>query len=114
MTPAPAVAGRNTRNAAEGEVTMTDEELEQEIQKLNEGLEELSDPEKPLSKEERKRQHLLLLKKETLEKAKQAKEKNDQKQEIENLAMYGVLTSWGEKHPFLVHLARIRLRWNIF
>ena len=114
MTPAPVAAAKNIRNAAEGKFTMTDEELQQEIQKLSENLNELSDPDKPLSKEARKRQYMLSLRKEALEKAKQAKEKNNQKQEFENMAMYGLLTSWGEKHPFLLHLARIKLKWGIF
>ena len=93
---------------------MTDEELEQALQKLSESIEELSDPEKPLSKEERKHQYILLLKKETLQKLKQAREKNDKHQEFQHAAMYGLLTSWGEKHPFLLHLARIKLRWAMF
>ena len=93
---------------------MTDEELEREIQKLSDSIGEMSDSEKPLSKEERKRQHLLLLKKETLLKVKEAREKKNRKQEFENLAMYGVLTSWGERHPFLLQLMKTRIRWSIF
>jgi hypothetical protein len=93
---------------------MTDEEIQQEIQKLSESLDKLADPDKPLSKEERKHKYMLLLQKETLEKLKQARETNNKRQEFENAAMYGVLTSWGEKHPFLLHLARIKLKWTIF
>jgi len=93
---------------------MTNEELQQELQDLSEGLDKLPDSDKPLSKEDRNRQHFLSLKKEALLRIKQAKEKKDLNQEIKCNMDYALLTEFGEKHPLLLHLARIRLRGHIF
>ncbi len=92
----------------------TDEQLQQELQDINEGLKELPDPDKSLSKEERKRKYLLLMKKDVLEKIKQAKEKNDKSQEFDSSIDYAVLTSFGEKHPILMHLAKMKFKWSIY
>ena len=93
---------------------MTDEELQQKLQNISESLDELPDSDKPLSKEERGRKHMLLLKKETLLRIKLAKEKKDLNQEIRCNMDYALLEEFGEKHPLLLHLGRIRLRGQIF
>jgi len=80
---------------------MTDEEITKLIQELSEELGKLSDSEKPLSKEEKNHINTLLLKKETLEKIKEAREKGRSYQEFSLTMTYGLLTSIGEKHPFL-------------
>ena len=92
---------------------MTDEELEQEIQDLSEAIDKLSKSKEPLTKQEKRRKFILPLKKETLQRIKQAKEKKDLSQEIKYNMDYGVLEEYGEKHPILLHLARIKLRGHI-
>ena len=93
---------------------MTDEELQEEIQNLNEAMDKLSKSEDPLTKQEKRRKHILPLKRDTLQRMKQAKEKKDQSQEIKCNIDYALLEEYGEKHPILLHLARIKLRGHIF
>lgn len=92
---------------------MTDEELEEEIQNLTESIDKLSKSEDPLTKQEKRRKHILLLKQETLQRIKKAKEKKDLSQEIKCNMDYALLEEYGEKHPLLLHLARIKLRGHI-
>ena len=92
---------------------MTDEELQQTIQGLQEAIDKLSDSDEPLTKKEKRRERILLLQKEALVKVKEAREKNDKRQELANMTMYGLLESWGEKHPILLHIARAKLAINI-
>ena len=80
---------------------MTDEEITKLIQELSEELDKLSDSEKPLSKEEKNHINTLLLRKETLQKIKEARKKGKSYQEFSLTMTYGLLTSIGEKHPFL-------------
>jgi len=91
---------------------MTDEDLELEMQKLSENIDELSKADS-LTKQEKRRQNLLESKKETLERIKQAKEKKNQSQEIKYTMDYALLEEYGEKHPLLLHFARIKLRGHI-
>ena len=91
---------------------MTDEELEQEIQKLSEDIDRLSKSDS-LTKQEKRRQHILPLKKETLLKIKKAKEKKDLSQELRCSMDYALLEEYGERHPLLLHFARIKLRGHI-
>ena len=114
MTPAPAAAARNTKNAAEGEIIMTDKELQQTIQELTESIDKLSDVDKPLTKEEKRRSLILLLKKETLQKIKEAREKHDTMQENAHTVTYGLLISIGEKHPFFMHFLGSKFKWTVF
>jgi len=114
MTPAPVAAVKNTKSAAEGKVMLTDDELQQELQNISESIDKLSKSDAPLTKQEKRRKHFLLLKKETLLRIKQAKEKSDVNQELKINMDYGLLTSFGERHPLLLHLARIKFRGQIF
>ena len=114
MNPAPVVAARNTNIAVEGEKSMTDQELQKEIQSVGEGIENLSMPDQSLSKEETKRKNVLLLKKDILEKIMDARENNEKDKELQNAMLYGLLTSWGEKHPYLMALVQSNLRWSSF
>ncbi len=93
---------------------MTDEELQKEIQDVCESIAHLPKSDKSLSKEERRRREVLLLKKEILDKIKDAREKNRKDQELHNTMVYGLLTSWGETHPYLMSLVQSNLRWNAF
>ena len=88
---------------------MTDEELQQAIQEVSESLDNLPESSEKLPDRHRT---VLLLRKETLQKIKQAREKDNRSQEIYNTAYYRVLTSWGEKHPFLVGLIMSHFRWT--
>ena len=92
---------------------MTDEELDQASQELNEAIDKLSKSKEPLTKQEKRRKFILPLKKETLQKIKQAKEKKDRNQELKCNMDYALLEEFGEKHPILLHLARIKLRGHI-
>ena len=93
---------------------MTDEELQQEIQNISEAIDRLSNSDKPLTKQEKRRKHILLLKKETLQKIREARAKKDLMQERDLTVTYGLLTSMGEKHPFLTGFLRSKFRWHVF
>ena len=114
MSPVHAAAARNTNIAAEGKVLMTDEELEQQMQELDEGIKELSDREKTLTKEEERRKHILTLKKEVLQKIKEARAKKNVTQELNYTVTYGLLNTYGEKHPYFMHFLQSKFRMNIF
>ncbi len=114
MPPAPAVAARNTNTAAEGESAMTDEELQKTIQDVRESIENLPESDKPLSKEEKRRRDILLVKKDILNKIKEAREKNELSDELYHSTVYGLFVSLGEKHPYLMGLVQANLRWNAF
>ncbi len=92
---------------------MDDTELQRLIQEMSDGITELSDREEPLTKEERKRKHLLQMKKETLLKIKQAREANSFSQEYSHLVTWGILTSLGEKHPLLMMLVSSKMGLGI-
>ena len=93
---------------------MTDEQLQEAIREVGESLNNLPKSEESLSKEDRKRGYVLLLKKDVLDKIKEAREKNDKSQELYNTMVYGLLTSVGEKHPYLIGLLKSNLRWGGF
>jgi len=114
MTPAPVAAARNISIAVEGKGAVRDEDLQKAIQEVCESLDNLSKSDDPLPKEERRRREVLLLKKDILEKIKDAREKNEKDQELYNIMVYGLLTSWGEKHPYLMSLVKSNLRWSSF
>lgn len=92
---------------------MTDEELQQTIQGLTESIDGLSDPDKPLTKEDKKEKNRLLLRRDVLERIKGAREKNDKNAELSYTATYGLLTSFGEKHPFLMRMVRSKFWINM-
>ncbi len=92
---------------------MTDEELQQTIQDLGKDVDKLSSSDNPLTKEESRRRQILLLKRETLQRIKEAREKNDKNQELYNTMAYSLLTSFGEKHPFLLHFMESKFRMNL-
>ena len=92
---------------------MTDEELEQEILDMSEAMDKLSKSDDPLTKQEKRRKYILPLKKDILQRMQQAKEKKDRNQELKCSMDYGLLEEFGEKHPLLLHLARIKLRGHI-
>ncbi len=91
---------------------MTDEELEQEIEKLSESLDKLPDSD-DLTKQQRRHRHIILLKKETLLKIKEARKKGDISQEFQHIATYGLLTAYGDRHPFLMRLAKLKFGINL-
>ena len=93
---------------------MTDEELQQAIQEISESIKNLPESKEPLPREEARKKQVLLSRKEILERIKVAREKNQHGEELYNTMVYGLLSSWGEKHPYLMHLAKANLRWNMF
>ena len=92
---------------------MTDEELQQIIQDISESIEKLSDPEKTLTKDEERRKQLFLLKKEVLLKIVEAREKKDRNKELAAHMDYTLLTTFGEKHPFLFNIMRSKIRMGL-
>ena len=92
---------------------MTDEELQQQLQEATEEINTLSDPEKTLAKDENKRKRFLLMKQDNLKKIKEAREKGNTGLEYSLILNYGVLTSLGEKHPFLMMLVRSKFGVHI-
>ena len=113
MTPAPAAVVRNTSTAAEGRIMMIDTELQQTIQELSEDIDKLSKSEKPLTSDEKKYRRRLLRRRDILSRIKEAREKNQKDEEIYHAAIYEVLMSWGERHPFLmgVMMHFMRVKW---
>ena len=114
MTPAPAVAARNIKSAAEGKIIMTNEELQRAIQKVSRSLDKLSNSEKPLTKKEKRHSQILSLQKEALQKIKAARAKNDFMEERDLTVDYALLTSLGEKHPFLMGFLRSKFKWHVY
>ena len=90
---------------------MTDEELETLIQETSEQIAKLSDPEKPLNKEEKKRKLILRLQNDALERIKKAKEKGNQHEEIRAGMDYALFTNYGDKNPLLINYIKSQTRW---
>jgi hypothetical protein len=90
---------------------MTDEELEKLIQETSEQLDKLSDADKPLAKEERRRKLVLELQGQVLQKIKDAKEKGHLQQEIRACMDYAVLKNYGGKHPLIFNYIHSMTRW---
>lgn len=81
---------------------MTDEEINELIKEQSKEIEQWSISERELSNQDKRHINILLLKKETLEKLKAAREKGRSHQEFSLTITYGLLTSIGEKYPFLI------------
>ena len=90
---------------------MTDEELEALVKETSEQIDRLSAPEKPLTKEEKKRKTLLQMQKMALGRIKEAKEKGSLQQEIRASMDYSLLTKYGDKHPFLMGFIKSQMWW---
>lgn len=93
---------------------MTDEQLQRALQEISESIDKLPQSDEALSSEERKRKVVLSMKKQVLERIKDAREKNEKGQELYEIIVYGLLTSVGEKHPYLASLIRANIRWSMF
>ncbi len=90
---------------------MTNEELDRLIEEMSGGIEKLN--RKDLTKAEKRRRQGLTLKKGALIRVKAARAEDRKRDETSNLALYGFLNIWGEKHPILVNLMMGRFRNNI-
>jgi len=95
---------------------MTEEQLKEAIQGVSgelDGLANLSNLERPLTREEEKHRGKLRLRKYVLDKIKEAKDKNQRSDELYNTTYYNMLVPWGEKHPILFFLLMriIKARW---
>jgi hypothetical protein len=89
---------------------MTDEELERLTEEITGQLAELTDtPDKPLSKEDRKKQYLLKAKQRALEKIKTARESGSARQEVRAQMDYALLNEYGHRNWILYNLARSRM-----
>ncbi len=93
---------------------MTDEELETLIQEMSEQIDRLENPEKPLTREEKRQKTLLQLQKEALERIKTAKEKGNVLQEVKAGVDYTLLKEYGKKHPLLINYIKSQAGWYGF
>ncbi|MDD5126845.1 MAG: hypothetical protein PHR43_01915 [Dehalococcoidales bacterium] len=94
---------------------MTDQELDNLIQEMKEGIEKLSGKDQPpLTKAQKNEKGLLMAKHDTLVRIKSARERRESNTEFNNIVFYGALNSWAGKNAILRHFARLRLRQNIF
>ena len=94
---------------------MKDEELEKAILELSQTIESLPESKVPLSRQEQRRRELLMARKEILGRIKAAKQKSQENEALYGSMVYGLLTSYGEKHPLLMYLANLKLnRWSLF
>lgn len=84
---------------------MTDEQLAQALKEVDDNLNRLANPDKPLTKEEQGFRGKLLMRKNILTQIREAKVSNNKSAELYNTMIYDMLVSWGEKHPFLMFLA---------
>ena len=86
--------------------------MEALIKGVSEELEQLNaEPEKSLSKKDRRRKILLEAKGAVLEKIKQAKEKGSLNQEVKACLDYAMLNEYGEKHPLLMNFMKSQMGW---
>ncbi|MFQ6122953.1 MAG: hypothetical protein ACE5LA_07870 [Dehalococcoidales bacterium] len=93
---------------------MTDEELQKEIQQVSESLDKLYNSDKPLTKEEKKQKRILSVRKQMLNRIKKAREQNDRDRELAATIEYALMTSVGEKHPYLIPLIKSKFGWTVF
>ena len=85
---------------------MDNEEPGKEFKSVSEEMDKLSNREEPPTRKEKRRKYILTLQKETILKIKSAREKDDKSSEFQNIAMYGMLATFGARHPIWLHLAR--------
>jgi len=93
---------------------MTDKELKQTIQDLTKSIDKLTNSDKPLTGIDKRRKQILSLRKEILQQIKEARAKNDSMKERDLTLDYGLLSSMGEKHPYLIGLLRSKFKWQVF
>ena len=88
---------------------MTNEEMFEIIKELGEEIDKLSDPEKTLSKEEKRHKYILSLRKDLLEKILEARATYRGHREFSLTTTYGAVTSLGEKYPFLIPFIKAKM-----
>jgi hypothetical protein len=95
---------------------VTDEELYRLLQEISGQIEQLADdPERPLSRKEKKHRLVLQARRRALERIKEAKEKDNIHQELKANMDYSLLTEYGEKNIFIYNLMKSRLGfWRTF
>ncbi len=92
---------------------MNDTELTDAIKDVEGNLESLKKAE-PLGKQEKRRRNVLEMRRDTLLKIKEAREKGDKSEEFRQIGMYGLLTASEGKHPMFLRMARQRFGMNLF
>ncbi len=92
---------------------MSEEQLRRSLQEISGELDNLSDLERPLTKEEEKHRKRLRFRNYVLDRIKEAKDKDQKSDELYNTTYYQMLVPWGEKHPvlFFFWMRIIRARW---
>ena len=92
---------------------ISEEQLKELHQEISGELDNLSDLERPLTKEEEKHRKRLRFRNYVLDRIKEAKDKDQKSDELYNTTYYQMLVPWGEKHPilFFFWMRIIRARW---
>ena len=91
---------------------MTDEELDKLTKDISEQLKQFTDdPERELTKQERKEKYLLAAKSAALQKIKTAREKGSVNQEIRACMDYNLLVEYGHKNPLLFNYIKSQTHW---
>ena len=92
---------------------MTKEQWQEAMAGVSAELEGLTNLERELTDEEKKRRNKFRVRKYVLEKIKEARDKNQKSDELYNTTYYQMLVPWGEKHPilFFLWMRIIKARW---
>ena len=83
---------------------MNDTELQQALQEISDRIGCLPEDKKAWSRDEKKWCQLWQSQKQVLERIQLAREKRDMDAEMQLRMIYGILTSWIGKYPFLLRL----------
>jgi len=92
---------------------MTDEELNQELEKLNSTIAGFG-PEKDLPNKEWRRLQSLKREQEALLKLKQAREQHDRSRETRYLAQYKLLVEEKNMNPLISYLLKLKMRSGVW
>jgi predicted nucleic acid-binding Zn-ribbon protein len=95
---------------------VTDEELDGLLQEISGEIDRLADdPEKPLSRKEKKHRLVLRARHRALERVKEARDKGNTHQEVKANMDYALLTEYGEKNILIYNLMKSRTNlWRAF
>lgn len=94
---------------------MTDEELQKLMEEVSGEVAKMpDDPEKLLTRAEKKHNRVLQARQRALNRIKEAKEKGNVNQEARACMDYAILTEYGERNPILYNLVKSQTWWGGF
>jgi hypothetical protein len=92
---------------------MTNEEIFETIQEIDQELEQLNIPDKKLNKQEERHRHNLDFRKDLLQKLLEARAEYKSHKEFELTMLYGAVTSIGEKYWYLIPFIKARCSFGL-